>query len=69
MGSLSTSEIWAVRRLIARLPVDSRCHVEAVAGALRQIAFGDDTQEVEIAFTLVLAELMSRRRLPATSAP
>ena len=60
MGSLSASEVWAVRRLIASLPKDSRCHVEAVAAALRQIVSEDATQEVELAFTLVLAELMAR---------
>ncbi|HYM43561.1 MAG TPA: hypothetical protein VET46_12445 [Steroidobacteraceae bacterium] len=60
MGSHSASEVWVVRKLIASLPAGSRCHVEAVAAALRQVASDDDAQGVELAFTLVLAELMSR---------
>lgn len=60
MGSQSASEVWVVRKLIASLPAGSRCHVEGVAAALRQVACGDDTQEVELAFALVLAELMAR---------
>jgi len=60
MASLSASEVWAVRKVISNLPAKSRRHVETVAAALRQVVSADDTQEVEIAFTLVLAELVSR---------
>jgi hypothetical protein len=61
MGIPSSSEVSAVRKLIARLPPDSKRHVEAVAAALREIvAEDDDTQEIELAFALVLAELVAR---------
>jgi hypothetical protein len=58
MGRTSTSEIAAVRKLVAQLPPDSKRHVEAVAAALREFVAADDTQEAELAFTLVLAELV-----------
>jgi len=50
MGRPSSSELSAVRQLIAQLPPDSKRHVEAVAAALREIvADDDDTPEVELA--------------------
>lgn len=58
MGRTSTSEIAAVRKLVAQLPPDSKRHVEAVAAALREFVAADDTQEAELAFTPVLAELV-----------
>jgi hypothetical protein len=60
MARPSTSDIRAVKKLIGSLPSDSKRHVEAVADALRKIVARDNTQEVEIAFALVLAELVAR---------
>ena len=60
MARPSTSDIRAVKKLVARLPPSSKRHVEAVADALREIVARDNTQEVEIAFALVLAELVAR---------
>jgi hypothetical protein len=60
MGTLSRSEVWAVRSLIASLPEEAQCHIETVAAALRQIVTGDEGQETELAVTLVLAEIMGR---------
>jgi hypothetical protein len=55
------SEVEAVRALIARLPPDSQRTVEGTAQGLRDvIAAADDKQAVEIALTLVLAELAAR---------
>jgi len=60
MATQSTSDIRAVKKLIARLPPTSKRHVEAVADALCEIVARDTSQEVEIAFALVLAELVAR---------
>ncbi len=58
-----TSQVLAVRKVIARLPRDSKRHVEAVAAALWEIVAEDgDSQEVELALTLVLAQLLARAR-------
>jgi hypothetical protein len=61
MARPSSPDVLAVRELIARLPRDSKRHVLAVAAALRQMVDEDEEiQEVELAFTLVLAELVAR---------
>jgi hypothetical protein len=61
MARPSSPDVSAVRRLIARLPRDSKRHVLAVAAVLRKMVDEDEEiQEVELAFTLVLAELVAR---------
>jgi len=55
------SEIDAVKALIAKLPPDSQRIVAGTAQGLRDvIAAAEDKQAVEIALTLVLAEMASR---------
>lgn len=61
MARSSSPEVSAVRKLISRLPRESKRHVLTVAASLRQMVEEDeDVQEVELAFTLVLAELVAR---------
>jgi hypothetical protein len=52
------SDVLAVHALIDRLPPQSRKRVFVVAGVLRDLinAPGTEGEEVELAFTLVLAE-------------
>jgi hypothetical protein len=61
---LSKSELDEVRDLIAKLPPDARRRVADVAGELREVIEHDiptnGAMEVELACTLVLAELAAR---------
>lgn len=49
-----------MKRMIAKLPSDSRHRVNVVAGILRGLIASDDKAEVELALTLILAELSAR---------
>lgn len=51
------SEVEQVKRIIAGLPLESQLRVSVVVGILRELLEKDQRQEVELAFTLVMAEL------------
>jgi hypothetical protein len=54
----SDSQVVAVKALIAKLPPDSQHRIAIAAQTLRHmVAEAADKQDVEIAITLVLAEL------------
>jgi hypothetical protein len=51
------TEVQSVLRLIGELPPDAQRRISVVATILRDLLKADDRQEVELAFTLVMAEL------------
>jgi hypothetical protein len=67
MGHSSDSQVAEVKAVIAKLPRDSQLRIEAVAAALRAMLTFNAKQDVEIAITLVLAELCAAA--PADRAP
>lgn len=57
----SDSQVQEVEAVIAKLPPDARRRIEAVAATLRGMLTTGQKQDVELAITLVLAELASRQ--------
>lgn len=51
------NEVTATEALIAALPPESQKRVEVIATILRDLLNADEGGEVELAFTLVMAEL------------
>jgi hypothetical protein len=58
--SATAEEVERVKRLIACLPDDTQRRINGVAAMLRQLLLKDDRGEIELAFTLVIAELAVR---------
>jgi hypothetical protein len=53
----SDSQVAEVKAFITKLPTDSQQRIEAIAATLRAMLRPGKRQEVELAITLVLAEL------------
>jgi hypothetical protein len=63
-SGISHAEVNAVKAVIAKLPLDAQRRIDFVAGELREVIAHDiptnGAMEVELACTLVLAELAAQ---------
>lgn len=55
--SLASDELVRLRQMIGERPRDSQLRIAAIAGLLRDLVEADRENEVELALTLVVAEL------------
>lgn len=60
LGDDALEDVERVKRMIAGLPAREQLRVNVVADILRELLESEDGAQVELAFTLVMAELAAR---------